>query len=218
MLRPGIDRGVHRRDPEVARHVPSGDARVVAHRRHDEQIARAGGGDVGDAHALRAITRELLVRVLDEIPWLPAAEPERAQSTLGVHVPARVLRGDVRGDVRQDHDRKLEPLRPVHGHDPHALGALLDDRGLARGAALRVRVEPLDEGPERRRARGLEAPRQVHHAQHVRERLLAPRPQHEGGMRAGRRQQTVDGVLHRAVIAQPVERAKERERVDDRLE
>ncbi len=53
------------------------------------------------------------------------------------------------GRVRQDHDRKLEPLGFVDGHHPDALGPFLDDRRLSRLAVIGIRVDLLDEGSKR---------------------------------------------------------------------
>src|SRR5262249_25145488 len=64
----GIDGGVDGAHPAVARRLPSGRERIVADGGHHEQITRAGGRDVRDANALRAVARELLGLVVEEIP------------------------------------------------------------------------------------------------------------------------------------------------------
>ena len=89
----------------------------------------------------------------------------------------------------------------MHGHDAHALGALLDDGRLAFLRTLGVGLEPLDEGAERRDALPLGAPREVEQPADVGERLLAGRPDREAGVRAHGGQEAGDGVGDRATVA-----------------
>ncbi len=100
----------------------SGRERIVAHRGDHQQVARSRRGHVGHAHALGAIARHLVALVVEQIPRLTSrpGAPRRARASL-IDVAARDLRGDVRGDVGEDHHRELEPLGPVHRHDADAL-------------------------------------------------------------------------------------------------
>ncbi len=121
-----------------------------------------------------------------------------------------------RGGVGEDDHRELQPLGAVHGHDPHSLRPLLDHGRLARGAALGVGVEAVDEGPERGRALRLEAARQVEHAERVGERLLARRPDGDARVRARRREEPLQRVGDGPPVPPEVQLAEDRERVDHR--
>ena len=59
---------------------PAALPRFVAERRHDEQVARACGGDVGQADAFGLIARHFLGLVLVQLVRRPAADPHRAQA------------------------------------------------------------------------------------------------------------------------------------------
>ncbi len=112
----------------------------------------------------------------------------------GVHPPRRGAPRQVGADVDEHHDRELEPLRLVHGHQADAVAALLEDRRL-RGARLRRFVaQPLDEAAERQPACRFVLARQLADVLDVGERLLARRPQREDRVRARRLEQ-------RAIVA-----------------
>ena len=65
-----------------------------------------------------------------------------------VDMTARRVTSRVANRVSEDHHWKFQALDLVYGHDPHALGALFDDRSLVGLAALGVSIEFLDEGAE----------------------------------------------------------------------
>ena len=96
----------------------------------------------------------------------------------------------------------------MYGHHPHTLGPLLDDRGLIGLAALGIRLELLDEGPEGGSA-PLEMPRHVNQPLAIGERLLAGRPKRDAGMCAHCFQQHDDGFSNRAVVAPDVKAPQE---------
>ena len=50
--------------------------------------------------------------------------------------------------VSENDDRELKSLCLVHRHDPHALDAFFNNRGLVGFAPLGVSLEFLDEGAE----------------------------------------------------------------------
>src|SRR5262249_59891428 len=91
----------------------------------------------------------------------------------------------LRGRGGEDDDWNLQALGAVDGHHPYALGALLDDRRVARLAVLGLLGEPLDEGAEGGEAGAFAAPGEVHEARHVGECLLAGGPDRATGRRAG---------------------------------
>ncbi len=139
----GVERGVEHVEPALER--------PVADRGDDQQIARARGGDVGEADVLFLVAPQHLVALLEELHRHAARERLGPQARVLIDVACRRGERRGRGGIGQDHHRELQPLGAVDGHDPHALGALLDDRRLARLAGDRLGLEPLDEGAERRR-------------------------------------------------------------------
>ena len=107
----------------------------------------------------------------------------------------------MQADVGEDDDGKLEALRFVHGHQPHALAAFLEDRRLGRLGAIGRVVQRVNEAAERQPAFGFVAPRQIGDVQHVGQHLFAAAPQDETGVRARHRDQPADRVGHRPMIA-----------------
>ena len=103
----------------------------------------------------------------------------------------------------------------MHRHDADAFGAVLDDRRLAGLAAVGVLLEKIDEGPERRDAPPLGAPREVHEARHVRERLLAGRPDREARVRAHGAEEARDRLCEGPAIPPHVQLAQQGEPVGD---
>jgi hypothetical protein len=105
------------------------------------------------------------------------------------------------------------PFARCTGHDADAFGAVLDDRRLAGLAAVGVLLEEVDERAERRDAAPLGSSREVHEARHVRERLLARRPDREAGVRPHRAEEARDRLRERPAIAPHVQLAQQREPV-----
>jgi hypothetical protein len=103
----------------------------------------------------------------------------------------------------------------VNGHDPNAVGSLLDDGRLVDAAALGVLLEPAHEGAERRHRALLEATCHVEHAENVAERLFAGRPDRDAGVRARGLEELRDGVGDRASVATCVEGREDIEGVRD---
>src|SRR5262249_47456393 len=148
----------------VARPVPPGQERIVTDRWNHEQVTCSRRRHVGHAHALGAVARQLIGLVVNEIPWLPAAETECAEPAVGVDVPTGIPGGDAGRDVGQDYDRELEALGLVDRHDPDALARFLYDRRLRR-LTLRLFAESLDEATERDAAGSLVRPRKLRNTQ-----------------------------------------------------
>ena len=205
-----IDDRVQPREPAVLPTVPD--------RGHHQEVARARRRHVEDAGRLLAVAGELVRGVLEELRGRAAGEPHGAEPALGVD-PARRLGVRLVGrEVGQDHDRELEALGAVHGHDAHALGPLLDDRGVARLAALRLYHKAVDEGAEGDDAAALGAAGEVDEPAHIGERLLARRPDGEPGRRPGGGEQPADRVGDRPAVAAAMEVAEHGERVRNFLE
>jgi hypothetical protein len=68
------------------------------------------------------------------------AERLKPNSADGIDVPARVVVRCTTGGIRQDDDRKLQALRLMHGHQPHALGSFFDDRRFIRLAVFAIQI------------------------------------------------------------------------------
>ena len=207
--RRGIDGGVERIEPSPL-------VRPVADGRHHQQVAGARGGDVGEPDALLAVPLHLLGLVVEEVEGRPAGEPQRAQPAGRIDEAARRLPVEAAGRIGEDHHRELEPLGPVHGHDAHAVAALLENRRLARLPGQGLALELLDEPAEREPAARLVAPGQLRHEEHVGEGLLAPRPHDEAGVGAGGLEQPADGLRHRHHVPPPVGVLQHRQRIGDR--
>src|ERR1700727_2983893 len=94
----------------------------------------------------------------------------------------RVSRGPA-SRVSENHHGEIQALCLVYSHDPHALNAFFNNRGLIGFSLLGVSLEFLDEGPEGGSA-ALKMPRHVDQPLTIRERLLAIRPERDPSVRA----------------------------------
>ena len=201
----------------VERPQPSPLVRAVPNRGHDEQVARAGRGDVGEPYAFCLVTGGLFVVVLDQVQRRPPTDPNRAQVAARVQVTLGVIAAEQATDVREDHDRELEPLRLVDGHQPNTFAALFEDRrfgcvGVGGGFAQQIH-----EAAKRQPAVGFVAARQVGDVQHVGQHLLAAAPQDEAGVRARLGDQAANRVGDRPVVARRVQLAQHVEGARNRL-
>ena len=102
----------------------------------------------------------------------------------------------------------------MYGHDPHALDAFFNNRGLIGFAPLGVSLEFLDEGAERGSA-ALKMPRHVDQPLTIRKRLLAVRPERDTGVRAQCLKQRGDCLGDRPMIAPDVKEPQDIECVSD---
>src|SRR5215510_7087832 len=93
---------------------------------------------------------------------------------------ARRVTSWVASRVSEHDHREFEALGLVYSHDPHTLGALLDDRSLVGFAAFCVSPEFLDKGAEGGSA-PLELTRHVDQPLTICERLLAIWPKRNTG-------------------------------------
>ena len=134
----------------------------------------------------RAISAGSVGRQLDR---RPRPEPQIARVLRAIDQPVGAVDLQLRGHVGEDDDGELEPFRLVHGHQPHAVAALLENRRFGRLPAVRLLAQLLDEPAERNAAVRLVLPRELGDVQHVGERLLAGVSQHEADVRARRVQQ-----------------------------
>ena len=184
-------------------------ARLIFDRRNHQQVAGSRRRHVGHAHAFRPVPCPLLFLVLQQLPGRAADQAHRAQGLLGVNIQVRLTRRQVTGDVRQDHDGKLQPLGAMHGHDADALGPFLEHRRLPGFVPLRLDCKLLDETAERDAAAHLEAPRQVANSIDVRQHLVAGRAQGESSVRARALQERADCLNDRPPVATAVEFSKQ---------
>ena len=114
----------------------------------------------------------------------------------------RVSRGAA-SRVSKNHYWEFQALCLVYGHDPHALDAFFDNRGLIGFAPLSVILEFLDKGSEGGCA-ALKMPRHINQPLAIRERLLAVRPERDPGVRAHDLKQCGDRLGDRPMIAPDV--------------
>ena len=83
-----------------------------------------------------------------EVARRPSADPQGAQAARGVDMPRRLNRRDLRGDVREYHNGKLEPFRFVDGHQADTVGAFLDNRRFRRLPFVGRPSQRVDEATE----------------------------------------------------------------------
>jgi hypothetical protein len=114
----------------------------------DQKIAGPSGGDVGDPDRLVLLSLLFFGGGLKKLDRCRATEGLEPNSANNVDVPARVVARRTTGGIRQDDDRKLQALRLMHGHQPHALGSFFDDRRFIRLAVLAIQIQFVDKGPE----------------------------------------------------------------------
>ena len=202
-----IDRGVERLEPGIRFLIGDG--------RDDEQIARASGSDVGDAHSLLAVALQEPRSVVQQLGWRAGRERHGPDLALGIYEPRGLPRRRRRAGVAEDDHRELQPLRLVDAHDADAFGPFLDHRRFRRLAPLGVRGEPVDEGAEAARAGGFESPRQLQHAQDVSQRLLSGWPHGDAGMRARRVEQARERLRDRPAVAAQMQLAEQGQGVED---
>ena len=88
-------------------------------------------------------------------------------------------------DVRQDDRWKFQTLRLVHGHQPDAVAALLEDRSLGSLSNRGLLLQRLNESAKRHAAVHLVLPRQLSHVQHIGERLVTRGSENEAHVRPG---------------------------------
>ena len=119
-------------------------------------------------------------------------------------MPRGFSRPHPRSDVRQNHDGKFQALRLVHRHEPDAVAAFLEDRRLGRLRAIDRLAQFFDESTEGDAAVSFILARQLGKVQHVRQRLLARRTQHQADVRAGDSQQVRDGIGDGTLVAAPM--------------
>ena len=127
-------------------------------------------------------------------------------------------RGDVRGQVGQDHDRKFQALGAMHRHQAHAVGIFFEHRRFGRFFFLGLRGQLLDESAKGDPARHFIGAREIGHARDVRQNLIAARAQDESRVRARRFEQRVHGGRERLAIARAMQFAEQRQRFLDRRE
>ena len=171
-----INRAVDRVDPAFAL--------LVADGGHDQQIARAGRGDVRKAHAFGLVACELFGLVLNQIERRTAGNANGAGAALGIDVPAGGCAANLRGHVRENDDGEFEPLRLVHGHQAHAVAALFENRRLAGLAVFGLLAQLVDEPAERNPSVRFVAARELGHVKHIRQHLLAAMLERKPDVRA----------------------------------
>src|SRR5580704_10833854 len=103
--------------------------------------------------------------------------------------------------VRQDYDRKIQPLRFVHRHQSHALSIMFEQRRLPSVTSARFVFEKIDKRTERRRRRHLKPPREIDNSSDVRENPLTSRAESETRVRPCGFEELVDRCRNALVIA-----------------
>ena len=119
---------------------------------------------------------------------------------------------ELRGDVHQNDDRELEPLRLVDGHQADAVAALFENRRLGGIAGFGVFAKILEKSSERNAALGFVAPRQFGDVGDVREHLLASVLQREADVRTGGLEQRRNRRGNRHTVARAMQRLEEIQR------
>ena len=94
MRRWRIDRLVQRRDPAVYF--------LVSHRGYHQQIAGAGGGDVGDSKTLGPLPALFLIAMIKELPRRASEKSHRAAAFGGIDVPIGLSGREFRGHVGEN--------------------------------------------------------------------------------------------------------------------
>ncbi len=187
----------------------------IADHRDDQQIAGTGRRHVEQPRRFLTVALLLGGALREQLGRCGAREPNGAEAALGVDVPARAGADLSARRIREDDHRKLETLGTVHGHETDAARPFLEDRRVARLAALAFGQQALDEGAKRQQSAALRAAREIHQAGDVGKRLLAGGPDREAGVRTCGREQTRDGVGDRTTVARAVQIAQHRERLAD---
>ena len=104
----------------------------------------------------------------------------------------------------------------MHRHQAHPVASLLEDRRFRSLRGGGARLQRVHEPAERHAAFHLVLPRQLRDVQHVGERLLAARTQHEPDVRPRVIEQRGDRVGGRPAIALPVKLAERLQGVSNR--
>ena len=192
--------------------------RRITDRRHHQQIACARSRHVGQPHTLLAIALDFLRLVIEQIERRPAGEPEGAQAARRIDETTGRRPMEPRGRIAEDDDRKLQPLGPVHRHDPHAVAPLLQNRRFTRLPFRRLVAQMLDEAPERQPAARFVDARHLADLQHVGEHLLAGPLHHERCVRPGLLQKLPDSPRDGNIVAAAMQPAQQLQGVGDRQE
>ncbi len=103
-------------------------------------------------------------------------------------------------------------------HEAHAVAPLLEDRRLGGLSGGGLRLQRVDEPPERHAALHFVLTCELRDVQHVGERLLATGTEHEADMRAGMVEERGDGVRHRPPVPLLVQRRQQFQRLSNRAE
>ena len=176
---PRIDRGVERRPASLV-------ALRVADDRHDQQVARARRRDVGEPHRLGAVAAQLLLRCFEQSCGAHPHSGSAHSPRVGVDVARGRARASRRhGGIGQSTTTgNSSPLArcTVMMRTPSVPSSTTGASSASpRSASSSSRsTKARNDGAPR----ALEAPREVDHAQAVRERLLAGRPDRDAGVGA----------------------------------
>ena len=166
--------------------------RLVADSRNDQQVARARGGHVRQAHAFGGFARPLVILVIEQVLRHQARDAHRAAASFDVEIARRLAAAQacavMSASTTTGNSRPLA-LCTVISRTP----SLPSSRIGASGASARLGglAQLLDESAERQPAVGLVPPRQLGDVQHVGQHLLAAAPQHEGRRARGSRRADV---------------------------
>ena len=121
----------------------------------------------------------------------------------------RLARAEIRREIRQDDNRKLQPLGAVNRHQTHAIGILFEYRRLGGFLLLGLRGQLLYESAERHSSGCFIGASQIRHASHVGQDLISSRPKKETRMSSGGFEQRVNGRGEGLVIPGPMQLRQE---------
>ena len=203
-------------DRVVQRSCPAAVPDRVADRWRDQQIARARRGDVRDANALGLVARHFARFVRRQLDWRPSAEAQIADVVRTIDQTIGALAAQFRRHVGENDDREFQSFRLVHRHQPNAVAPLFENRRLGRLAAVCLIAELLDEAAERHAAVHFVLSRQLGDVEHVSQRLLPRRSEHERDVCPCRIEQLRDRVGDGPVIPAAVQPAQPAQRVGNR--
>ena len=206
-------------DGAVQRAHPPAFVRLVADRRHDQQIARARRRHVGQAHAFGQVAAVLLGLPVEQIlaatSRRSAARSGRARRRSSGWPRACASLAVMSASTTTGNSSPLAlctVIRRTPSLPSSTIGASVGVAALGRLA------QRLDEAAERQPVVALVLARQLGHVQHVGQHLLAAAAQREADVRARVVEQPRHRLGHRPAVALRVQARQQRQRVADRLQ
>ena len=151
--------------------------------RDDQQVARASRGHIRDSYSFGHITFVFFVAKIDQFPRRTIQQTQRSEILRGVDMLIGFA-SQVRGNVRQNDDGKLQAFGRVDSHDPHAFCAFFGNRRFAALLRFGLLIQLFDKTTEGKAAAQLVCACEIANVIDIRENLSAGGPQGECGMGA----------------------------------